>query len=357
MADENGKKEYAKARDILLKNGFFGDTSEAERYLKIAAEKGNKEAQYQYYGLLWQNKAGLYDEINAMEWCEKSAKNGYAPAQYAYAIHLLYGDGIKQDVVKAMEWLERASFQKYKLALVKLRSLYLAGNRIERNIQKASFWQNKEKKNDTRKEKNTQDKFSMADFEYAQELRNEEYVPDKHKELDMACLSLSSWIQSEYAESCIVQCSSSDALDAVENRLKYLEMNNIDLSKVIIVGKKDNLFQYIQVFDKEEYAGKIRLLEYEIIVKTVKEVIARYEYNGIRLVNGFLEKLSYGEMHTYIRRMIERDNTVLDKIVENWEYVCFIDVDSYKVYEKQLIECVISKLEEKGYNYVLLMNT
>ena len=134
-------------------------------------------------------------------------------------------------------------------------------------------------------------------------------------------------------------------------------MNNIDLSKVIIVGKKDNLFQYIQVFDKEEYAGKIRLLEYEIIVKTVKEVIARYEYNGIRLVNGFLEKLSYEEMHTYIRRMIERDNTVLDKIVENWEYVCFIDVDSYKVYEKQLIECVISKLEEKGYNYVLLMNT
>ena len=40
MADENGKKEYAKARDILLKKGFFGDISEAERYLKIAAEKG-----------------------------------------------------------------------------------------------------------------------------------------------------------------------------------------------------------------------------------------------------------------------------------------------------------------------------
>mgnify|MGYP007102122419 FL=1 len=32
MADENGKKEYAKARDILLKKGFFGDISEAERY-------------------------------------------------------------------------------------------------------------------------------------------------------------------------------------------------------------------------------------------------------------------------------------------------------------------------------------
>ena len=27
MADENGKKEYAKARDILLKKGFFGDIS------------------------------------------------------------------------------------------------------------------------------------------------------------------------------------------------------------------------------------------------------------------------------------------------------------------------------------------
>ena len=107
---------------------FPSNEREAASCWKLAAEKGNHSAQYNY-ALCYLDEIGVVqDSKTAVKWLKKSANyvdivtevdnhivlqrfEGFAPAQFILGMCYYYGDGIKQNDKKAFEWFDRAAKQ------------------------------------------------------------------------------------------------------------------------------------------------------------------------------------------------------------------------------------------------------
>jgi len=85
---------------------------EKRRWLKVAAEGGMAEAQYQLYLLLLKADAETATRETARDWLEKAADNEQMDAQYDLGRYYLNGHatlGIGKDLTKAHQWWKRAA--------------------------------------------------------------------------------------------------------------------------------------------------------------------------------------------------------------------------------------------------------
>lgn len=126
----------AEARQYYKNNEY----TKAIPLLKIYAEQGNAEAQYDL-GTCYKYGLGVNkDEQKTFFWIEKAAKQNYVYAQYALGICYFIGCGITEDETKAIYWIEKAAKQNLAKAQHSLGWCYAGGHGVTRDYKKAEFW-------------------------------------------------------------------------------------------------------------------------------------------------------------------------------------------------------------------------
>ncbi len=85
--------------------GVAKDLKEAEKWFRLAAEKGHAPAQSSL-GLM---KLMSQDYKEALKWVQLSADQGYAPSQVNLAIMYFEGQGVPRDHVRAHMWMSLAA--------------------------------------------------------------------------------------------------------------------------------------------------------------------------------------------------------------------------------------------------------
>jgi len=99
-AGENGRQSYRQAMNLAGKRDFTG----AAGLFRQAADKGNRQAQYQL-GLLYARGDGVKKDFSeARKWLRRAAMQGHPKAQFYLGQMYAFGDGGKQDNVKATMW-------------------------------------------------------------------------------------------------------------------------------------------------------------------------------------------------------------------------------------------------------------
>ncbi len=86
------------------------DYALARRWLRVAAEGGEAEAQY-LLGMIYDAGHGLPapDPVQAAAWYRRAARAGHAQAQHNLGAAYLAGDGVPRDVAAALRWWHRAA--------------------------------------------------------------------------------------------------------------------------------------------------------------------------------------------------------------------------------------------------------
>lgn len=108
------------------------NVKEAEKFYRLAAEKGHPKAMAGLAKLLEQAKAGE----EAMEWWRKAAEAGVASAQYTVACDIAKKNGGKH-TPESMELLEKAADQHIGKAVVDLAAAYDNGAGVPRDRDRA----------------------------------------------------------------------------------------------------------------------------------------------------------------------------------------------------------------------------
>jgi len=130
-------------------NDFLKNLEKSFQWTKLAAQQGNREAQYNL-ALNYLNGEGIPKNLQqALEWLEKSATQGHPPAEYRLA--QIYANGelsLLKDKRKAFEWYEKAATQTEWesvdfFAQKELADMYDQGDGIPQNKQKAAEWYKK----------------------------------------------------------------------------------------------------------------------------------------------------------------------------------------------------------------------
>lgn len=126
-----------KLAELYEKGGTSKDYSESDKWLRIAADNGNKQAQcmlgdvYYYSGNL---------EASAF-WYLKSAEQGYPGGQYKIALAYLDGEGVSQNNAQGLLWLRKAADNNYADAQDALAIIYGFGkNGIQRDVNEFVKW-------------------------------------------------------------------------------------------------------------------------------------------------------------------------------------------------------------------------
>jgi TPR repeat protein len=101
------------AAQVRLGNQYLDEKhySEAMKWFRQAAEKGDSIAQNNI-GWLYQNGSGVgQDYSEAMRWFQKAADQGYAVAQNNLGWLYQNGWGVSKDYAQAMMWYRKAALQ------------------------------------------------------------------------------------------------------------------------------------------------------------------------------------------------------------------------------------------------------
>lgn len=115
--------------------GTKRDKSEAEHWLKQAAEQGHPDAQY-YLGIYYLKPNGLdkhLDPPNAGKWLREAAEQGKAEAQYHLGMLYQQGIGVIQDFEEGAKWIRKAADNGVTDAMYEMGDIYLTGRGIPRD--------------------------------------------------------------------------------------------------------------------------------------------------------------------------------------------------------------------------------
>jgi uncharacterized protein len=129
---------------IYLKSARYNDdVKEAEKWFRLAAEKGIVEAQFGL-GVIYNNRwatnqteedSGAYSE--AVRLYRLAAEQEFAPAQAALANLLMFN---KKTRSEAFQWYLRAADRGYVEAYVAVSQSYQTGRGVEKNLAEALRW-------------------------------------------------------------------------------------------------------------------------------------------------------------------------------------------------------------------------
>ncbi len=104
---------YLVGMDYLKGSVTEKSIDQAIKYFSLAAEKGDKEAQFRLGNLYLIGRELPQDFDKAFQWLGKAAEQGLAKAQYNLGIMYLYGKGIPQNFKEAILWIRRAADQDF----------------------------------------------------------------------------------------------------------------------------------------------------------------------------------------------------------------------------------------------------
>jgi hypothetical protein len=86
-----------------------GNSAEAMKWLRIAADQGDAEAQDYLGGEYTEGKLAPQNYAEATKWWRRAADQGYAPSQFSLGISYANGEGVARDLVQAHMWLNLAA--------------------------------------------------------------------------------------------------------------------------------------------------------------------------------------------------------------------------------------------------------
>ena len=127
---------------ICLTEGLGGKKNEEKglEYLKLAAEKGNSNAQAYLGSYYYRGKGVKQNKEEAVKWFEKSANQGNSFGQSVLGRYYLKIDDNEDNKKLGVNWLRRAANQGDSIGQRLLGFCYLLGEGVKRNYDMAFHW-------------------------------------------------------------------------------------------------------------------------------------------------------------------------------------------------------------------------
>ena len=110
--------------------------------LRLAAEHGDAEAQYNLGNLYYLGEGTPQDYAEAAKWYRLAAEQGNAAAQNNLGVMYDEGEGVRQDDREAVKWYRKAAEQGNASAQYNLGVMYDLGEGVPKNCVKAYAWLN-----------------------------------------------------------------------------------------------------------------------------------------------------------------------------------------------------------------------
>lgn len=123
MRSTKPEDRYRIAQFYLRGQGIDQDKAEGLKWLRIAAEQGFAQAQYELSRALWSGEGVPASKPDAAVWARKAAGNGHIGAAYVYGAMLINGDVVSRDRQLGIHWLSRAAADGHKGAKKALKKL------------------------------------------------------------------------------------------------------------------------------------------------------------------------------------------------------------------------------------------
>jgi len=118
-----------------------GDFDEAAKWFRLAAKKGNKEAQYLFAMLYRDGKGVDRDDIQAVRWLKLAAAQHQSEAQYQLGSMLEHGRGVDAAApVAAFSWYRQAARTGHAGAQLHMAVMYAQGSGIKKSDGNALNW-------------------------------------------------------------------------------------------------------------------------------------------------------------------------------------------------------------------------
>ncbi|RLL50178.1 hypothetical protein D8Y20_12105 [Mariprofundus sp. EBB-1] len=118
-----------------------GDYHNAAKWFRLAAKKGDKEAQYLFAMLYRDGKGVQRDDVEAVVHLKLSAKQKFAQAQYQLANMLEYGRGVPAaDLKAAFGWYKKAAENGLTAAELRMAVMYSEGRGVKKSDADALLW-------------------------------------------------------------------------------------------------------------------------------------------------------------------------------------------------------------------------
>ena len=114
---------------------------------KMAAEKGDAEAQFRYAEMLREGRGVAKNVREAVTWTRKAADGDLAAAQCQMGLFYMNGIGVDRDEDKAVEWLNKAAAQNHVQAQYNL-GIYYAKFFDKESVRLSMKWLNEAAKQD-----------------------------------------------------------------------------------------------------------------------------------------------------------------------------------------------------------------
>ena len=113
---------------------------EAEKWLRMAAEKGHTRAQFrlgEFYSIYDELIGNIRDNIEAEKWIRIAADQGLAEAQHLLAHCYIYGIVVPQDNQEGLRWLKKSVEQGCAEAQYFFARLYMSGSSVPQDYHEA----------------------------------------------------------------------------------------------------------------------------------------------------------------------------------------------------------------------------
>lgn len=130
----------ARAYASLEGKGVPQDKTEAARWFRKAAVKGNVDAQWRLAILLHDGDGMELHAREAEDWFRKAAEQGHADARYQLARMYHEGDGIPRDGKQAIYWYRKLAEEDSVSSMMAIAKIYAEGDGVPRDMEQAVAW-------------------------------------------------------------------------------------------------------------------------------------------------------------------------------------------------------------------------
>jgi TPR repeat protein len=136
----NAQAQYNVAKYYDQEHGITEDFPEAAKWYRKAAEQGHAGAEYSL-GVFYQRGLGVAPNVGeAAKWYRKAADQNVPEAEYALGALYDRGLGTTPDPKEAAGWYNKAAIQGYPDAQAALGDLFAAGRGVAQSYDNAYFW-------------------------------------------------------------------------------------------------------------------------------------------------------------------------------------------------------------------------
>ena len=108
--------------------------------LRIAAEQGDRDAQFNLGNIYWHDWVVDQDRGEAVRWFRKAAEQGHVVAQFNLGLAYANGKGVITDEREAVRWYRKAAKHGHVGAQNNLGNLYWNREGMKRNVVEAYIW-------------------------------------------------------------------------------------------------------------------------------------------------------------------------------------------------------------------------